>query len=112
MRQLQNIVRNVVVLNSGKLVTPDMLPALEDGAAPPARAPVRAAVVEPVTPAPMPATALPLSEDAIQPLAAMERRYIENAIAICGGNLQDAARRLGISPSTIYRKKEGWAKGG
>ncbi len=42
----------------------------------------------------------------------MERRYIEHAIDSCGGNLQEAARKLGISPSTIYRKKEAWAKQG
>jgi len=38
----------------------------------------------------------------------MERRYIEHAIALHDGNIQLAARKLGISPSTIYRKKEGW----
>jgi two-component system repressor protein LuxO len=48
----------------------------------------------------------------ILPLAVMERRYIERVIDSCGGNLQEAARKLGISPSTIYRKKEGWAKEG
>ena len=32
------------------------------------------------------------------------------AIALCGGNLQLAARRLGIGTSTIYRKREAWAR--
>ena len=104
-RQLQNIVRNVVVLHDGKLVAPDMLPPLEDTAAPRRDVPVIAAS-EPMS-AP---SLLPADEAAILPLAVMERRYIEHAIETCGGNLQDAARRLGISPSTIYRKKEGWAK--
>jgi DNA-binding NtrC family response regulator len=40
----------------------------------------------------------------------MERRYIEHVIAHCTGNTQAAARLLGISPSTIYRKQEGWKK--
>jgi two-component system repressor protein LuxO len=101
-RQLQNVVRNVVVLHDGKIVTPAMLPPLEDNASPPREAPA-VAVLRPA--------ALPDAEDGeILPLAAMERRYIERAIDSCGGNLQEAARKLGISPSTIYRKKEGWAK--
>jgi two-component system repressor protein LuxO len=44
----------------------------------------------------------------IVPLVEMERLYIERAIDLFDGNIQLAARKLGISPSTIYRKKEGW----
>jgi two-component system repressor protein LuxO len=103
-RQLQNVIRNITVLHDGTLVTLDMLPALET---------IFASVAAPPDMlAPAPATpslsALPSAADAIEPLAVAERAYIENAIALCGGNLQLAARRLGISPSTIYRKKEGW----
>jgi two-component system repressor protein LuxO len=53
-------------------------------------------------------TALPDACAAILPLADMERQYIERAIDLYQGNIQLAARRLGISASTIYRKKEGW----
>jgi two-component system repressor protein LuxO len=38
----------------------------------------------------------------------LEREAIENAIASCGGSIPKAAKRLGISPSTIYRKRETW----
>lgn len=31
-------------------------------------------------------------------------------IAACDGNIQLASRRLDISPSTIYRKKDAWEK--
>jgi len=107
-RQLQNVVRNITVLHDGKLVTLDMLPELETSitavAAPPG---VLAPALAMGSAAPALA-ALPAAADAIEPLAVAERAYIENAIALCGGNLQLAARRLGISPSTIYRKKEGW----
>ena len=53
-------------------------------------------------------SSLPLSCAEIVPLADMERRYIERAIDLYQGNIQLAARKLGISASTIYRKKEGW----
>jgi two-component system repressor protein LuxO len=98
-RQLQNVVRNITVLHDGKLVTLDMLPELET---------TIATVAAPSGVSAPALSALPSVADAIEPLAVAERTYIENAIALCGGNLQLAARRLGISPSTIYRKKEGW----
>ena len=106
-RQLQNVVRNVVVLNNASVVTLDMLPMLEDAVAPP-----EAVAAPQIAPAPMApaAESLPVLPDTIERLDISERRLIENAITICGGNLQLAARRLGISASTIYRKKEGWDK--
>ena len=93
-----------------KVVTPDMLPMMEVVAEPAAiPAPAVAAPVPVAVAAPVPfATGLPTSVDAIEPLTVAERRYIEHAIAICGGNLQLASRKLKISASTIYRKKEGW----
>jgi two-component system repressor protein LuxO len=44
----------------------------------------------------------------IEPLWKTERSAIENAIAFCEGNIPRAAALLGISPSTIYRKKSLW----
>jgi len=120
-RQLQNVVRNVVVLHDGKIVTPDMLPVMDVAAAgiapiiDPVSAPISAPVTEPVTVPTITATGthaafpgLPTTVDAIEPLTVAERRYIEHAIAVCGGNLQLASRKLKISASTIYRKKEAW----
>ena len=114
-RQLQNVVRNIVVLHDGKLVTADMVPSLATETQPRGNT---VAVSQVTADAPAAATKTveaagfaTLSDEAsIQPLATAERLYIEKAIEICNGNLQLAARRLGISPSTIYRKKEIWAK--
>ncbi|MBS0641356.1 MAG: sigma-54-dependent Fis family transcriptional regulator [Proteobacteria bacterium] len=133
-RQLQNVVRNAVVLHNGETLTLEMLPPLvehstetidarpaqfgvnTDGFSPSlsprsarsgdqASVPERAAAGEPG------ALLVPISSEAdIAPLADAERRYIQRTIDLCGGNLQLAARRLGISPSTIYRKKETWAR--
>jgi two-component system repressor protein LuxO len=38
----------------------------------------------------------------------IERVAIENAINRAGGSLPAAARNLGVSPSTLYRKREKW----
>ncbi len=41
-------------------------------------------------------------------LAEVERLVIEATIRACGGSLPKAARVLGDSPSTLYRKRAGW----
>jgi DNA-binding NtrC family response regulator len=48
---------------------------------------------------------------AIRPLAEVERNAIENAIALCRGNIVKAAALLEINPSTIYRKRAEWNDG-
>jgi two-component system repressor protein LuxO len=100
-RQLQNVIHNIVVLNDGPAVTEAMLPML-----PPSKN--GAAATQGTNLATSALTALPDACAAILPLADMERQYIERAIDLYQGNIQLAARRLGISASTIYRKKEGW----
>jgi two-component system repressor protein LuxO len=96
-RQLRNVLHNAVVLHDGPVLTAAMLPPL-------------AAAVPVVAPAIAPAAAPTPASTEIMPLADMERAYVERAIALCNGNIQLAARRLGISASTIYRKKEGWER--
>ena len=96
-RQLQNIVRGIAVLQDGQIVTSAMLPAsLRDNAIPASH------------------HALPASQDknndAVTPLWQVERDAIETAIALCEGNIPKAAALLEISPSTIYRKKMVWDK--
>ncbi len=117
-RQLLNVVRNIVVLNDGPEVTRDMVPVLagESKASAvaidlPAEANSIASVSDEPRHGPGSGLGLPSRPDDVVSLALMEQRYIENAIAVCGGNLQLASRKLGISPSTIYRKKEYWGQG-
>lgn len=45
-----------------------------------------------------------------KPLREIERTAIEATIAACNGSIPKAARILGVSPSTIYRKQEGWSR--
>ena len=40
----------------------------------------------------------------------IERDVIETAISGFAGSIPKAAEALGISPSTIYRKRETWAQ--
>ncbi len=106
-RQLLNVVRNVVVLNEGGLVTPAMLPLSltlnltteRPGAAP--------------APQDRPAAAGPDSAPSDDPfrgltLADVERRAVEAALARNGGSVPRAARDLDVSASTLYRKLGAW----
>lgn len=93
-RQLQNVIRNAVVLQDGEELTAQMLPRnLMQASAPD----------QTVQPVPM-----RTPSDDILPLAVVERQAIEAALAATGGNIQQAARLLEIDPSTIHRRKKAW----
>jgi two-component system repressor protein LuxO len=93
-RQLLNVIRNVVVLNEGGEVTPAMLPA---GLAT-ETLPVELAAPTPAVMGSAPGLTL----------AQIERQAIEAAIARHGGSVPLAAKELDVSPSTLYRKLEAW----
>lgn len=44
----------------------------------------------------------------LKTLAEFERDYIEMVIALCQNNIPRAAEILGISASTLYRKRAEW----
>ncbi len=100
-RQLQNTIRSIVVMHDADLVTPEMLPPWLHAES--AQAPRATAV------ALLPEAGRPNTErDMIRPLAAIEREIIEHAVALCDGNLTEAASRLKINVSTIHRKRQQW----
>jgi two-component system repressor protein LuxO len=129
-RQLQNVLRNVVVLHDGEEVQCSMLPptllraAGDRAAALPAPEISRRVVEEspnpqPVGPTPtevvaMRSEAKPQPPPAIaplepfQPLAEIERRHILAALNHTAQDVPRAASLLGINPSTIYRKLQAW----
>jgi two-component system response regulator HydG len=43
-----------------------------------------------------------------RPLSEVERYYIEQALALTGGNREEAARMLGIGERTLYRVIKDW----
>jgi DNA-binding NtrC family response regulator len=108
-RQVQNVVRNIVVLNDAEVVTIDMLPSplREIAAGDATKKTVEPAAVEPMEEAGRHTGESP-SPDEILPLWQLERDAIERAIEICAGNIPKAAACLGISASSIYRKRQAW----
>jgi DNA-binding NtrC family response regulator len=112
-RQLLNVIRNIVVLHDGPTVLPEMLPpeiALGPGLLGPApdRPPARETAP---APAPAPAAGARAHVAALvgAPLAEVERELIEATIEHCDGSIPRAARMLEVSPSTLYRKLESWS---
>jgi len=99
-RQLQNILRNIVVLQNGETITEDLLPPLLKSVdnATPVEADSRFTGDSPAQP----------DMHSIKPLWLTEKETIEGAIAMCDGNVPRAAALLEVSPSTIYRKRLGW----
>ncbi|MBI1206792.1 MAG: response regulator [Azospirillum sp.] len=107
-RQLQNVVRNIVVLHDAKVVEPAMLPAplksaLKGGGGAIAR--------------PLAGTARgnagagengPVVRAGVRPLWLLEKEMIQEALRQCGDDVPKAATLLEISPSTIYRKLQSW----
>ena len=93
-RQLLNILRQIVVIHDGETVTKAMLPAE-----------LLAEQADNFAPA-IPTSVRPLMG---KRLADIERLVIEATVAHHGGSVSRAARTLDVAPSTLYRKMESWA---
>ena len=108
-RQLMNAIRNVVVLNDGPIVLPEMLPS-EVTMPHPVSNNAHAGFAS--SPDAMRTEPQPNNVSAFigTPLATFEREFIEATIEYCDGSIPQAARLLDVSPSTLYRKKESWDK--
>ena len=96
-RQVLNVIRNIVVLIQGGTVTQAMLPDSVHRDVP---------VLAPGAVDDTAGTGL----DCLigRSMSQIERLVIEQTIARNGGSVPRAARMLELSPSTIYRKLEGW----
>lgn len=101
-RELQNLMRRVVVLSEGGTILPGLLAEPEAPEAPGAARP--------------PEVLIQGWSDSfawqgrVEPLSVVERRAIEAAIAAFDGNISLAAAALDLSPSTLYRKKLAWGE--
>jgi two-component system repressor protein LuxO len=93
-RELQNVIRRVVVLHDGEMVSADML------------------ALSSTHEAARDTGALPcVDSPSIDPFWRQEQRIIESALKAFDGNTHKAAHALEISPSTIYRKLQTWGQG-
>lgn len=100
-RELQNVVRQAVVLHDAHEVTAPMLSGIDD-----VYAKVPDLDVSAFT-GPGAVTA-PAHRFRDRQLWQIERDAIEAAIVAADGSIPRAAQKLGVSPSTIYRKRENW----
>ncbi len=89
--ELINMLRQIVVLQSGQQISAEMIRDLRETTQPAseAEAPVLMG----------------------QTLADIERTVIEQTIRQYDGSVPKAAKSLGVSPSTLYRKRETWDVG-
>lgn len=103
-RQLQNVVQQIVVLHNGESVKPSMLPSYvleghidsEDAAA----TPTKQLSIE---------SRMQVRLD-VKPLWLIEKEAIEHALNLCNENVNRAAGLLEVAPSTLYRKMQSWKK--
>ncbi|MCF4097764.1 sigma-54-dependent transcriptional regulator [Maritalea mediterranea] len=102
-RQIQNLVRRIVVMHDEQLVTARMVRLADVESQAHARH-------KTVRPAPEVNRHARAQSAALEPLWKQEQRIIEEALALFDGNISQAAAALEISPSTIYRKKMSWEK--
>ncbi|GGP37454.1 sigma-54-dependent transcriptional regulator [Shewanella saliphila] len=118
-RELQNVIENIVVIYDGQSVQPDMLPSnfghnvvnqaqysphnqmAQTNISTMASTPLRSQASTPEQSS---------APNNIIQLWIVEKNAIEDAISQCGGNIPLAAAYLGISASTIYRKMKSWAE--
>ncbi|MCR4554055.1 MAG: sigma-54 dependent transcriptional regulator [Succinivibrionaceae bacterium] len=106
-RQLQNVVRQIVVMNDGAEVTEEMLPDT-----------IRSFVNKEYDVPSGVLGSVPRPYDlqnvergfTVKPLAQVERETIEKTINFFHGNIERAAQALEINSSTIYRKMKVWSR--
>lgn len=104
-RELQNVVHNIVVMSRSTVIDHDIVNDLEN-----LKENWPSAKSEPNSDYPPVSPSLSQLGDLIQPLSVVERRAIENALELCGGDVRRAALFLDIAPATIYRKLKSWAE--
>lgn len=106
LQELQNVIRRAVLLFDGPDLPLRALPAMPP--APVGQVPQAVPLIsESQAPAPMSHETLYKALSGLT-LDQIERLAIEGAIQAANGSLPGAARILGVSPSTLYRKRERW----
>ena len=100
-RELENTIRRIVVLNDGETVEPEMLSAIDT----PADQTLEKLAADSMVHTD---SFLPRTSDQIKSLSFYEKEVIQAALDACNGNITQAAKRLDINPATIHRKLKQW----
>lgn len=105
-REMQNAIRNMVVLNNAESVDVSMFPnwmsnvlSVKQGNVESAATSIKQATLE------LDISGLANQPNHIKPLWRVEKDAIQNALRICNGNVTRAAAFLEVGTSTLYRKK-------
>jgi DNA-binding NtrC family response regulator len=99
-RELQNVIRNIIVLNNAPLIQKSMLPPPLDS--------LVTCKLEAQSLMAKGGVVINAEVDDIIPLSQVEKQVIDRAISYCDGYIPQAAALLDVSPSTIYRKRQAW----
>jgi DNA-binding NtrC family response regulator len=105
-RELRNTIERIVVLATSDRVTPDLFPDRIRKAASKGKLPQLAIdeALQCIQKALQAPAAEPTATDDGIPFAEVEKRAILGAISKCNGDISKAARKLGLSRATLYRK--------
>ena len=109
-RQLMNVMQQMIVLNNGTDITKTMLPKDVEARMDVIWRPTLLQAVLESDQAEYLGHQAANAGQAVTPLWQVERQAIENALDYFDGNVQAAADALQINPSTIYRKRTEWAE--
>ena len=105
-RQLQNTINNIVLLNSGQVITAEMLSSKID---------VNTGNPKPIQP-PVENGAEPIvaitAGNTLRPFKDIEKEVIVAALKFCEGHVVKAANLLKISQGTLYNKLRRWENNG
>ena len=116
-RELQNLMRRAAVMYDGPMLGIDMLPEfiapndIEHVKSQPLAinsANLEAAAMQAIEAANQAASLHNLDWIEGRTLDQIEQMVVEQTIASCGGSVTKAAKKLAVSPSTLYRKREKW----
>ncbi len=107
-RQLVNVIHNIVVLNQGPTVEISMLPKVLAGKQDHNKPITQADSAHQKTQQQDIRTIQTIAD--IKPLWQVEMTAINSAIEACDGNITQASKLLEINPSTIHRKRQSWNK--
>lgn len=118
-RELQNAIRRAVVLCRGDEISLDLLgihpPSIKQTSQQKSAEPVvylkrYGEQHKPVVDIGSSPEKKPIIPTTIKTLHEVERESIQQAIAVCDGNIPKAAVMLDVSPSTLYRKLQAWER--